>query len=65
MLEVAISNFSKVPIWHYPGWGYVSMDDVVGRAEFIFWSWDEHFQPRLERIGTSLRKVILKDEKDS
>lgn len=51
--------------WHYPGWGYVSMDDVVGRAEFIFWSWDEHFQPRLERIGTSLRKVILKDEKDS
>ena len=48
--------------WHYPAWGYVSMDDVVGRAEFIFWSWDENFKPRLERIGTSLRKVLLNNE---
>lgn len=42
--------------WHYPAWGYVPMNDVVGRAEFIFWSWNERMKPRLERIATSLRK---------
>lgn len=42
--------------WHYPAWGYVPMNDVVGRAEFIFWSWNEHMKPRLDRIATSLRK---------
>jgi len=42
--------------WHYPSWGYVPMNDVVGRAEFIFWSWNEYMKPRLGRIATSLRK---------
>lgn len=41
--------------WHYPSWGYVNMDAIVGRAEFIFWSWDESMMPRFDRIGTSLR----------
>lgn len=41
--------------WHYPSWGFVNMDDIVGRAEFIFWSWNGNFVPRFGRIGTSLR----------
>ena len=41
--------------WHHPSWGFVSMDAIVGRAEFIFWSWDENMMPRFGRIGTSLR----------
>ena len=41
--------------WHHPSWGFVSMDAVVGRAEFIFWSWNRDFIPRFGRIGTSLR----------
>lgn len=40
--------------WHYPSWGFVPLEDIVGRAEFIFWSWEKSLKPRLERIGTSL-----------
>lgn len=45
--------------WYYPSWGFVSMDDVVGRAEFIFWSWTEKFKPRFERIGDTLRRPVV------
>lgn len=41
--------------WEVPGWGFVPRADLMGRAEFIFWSWDEHWKPRLERIGNTLR----------
>ena len=41
--------------WHHPSWGFVNMDKIVGRAEFIFWSWGQNFNPRFYRIGTSLR----------
>ena len=48
--------------WHYPSWGFVSMNDVVGRAEFIFWSWDEHAKPRPSRIATTLRRPAAEQE---
>jgi signal peptidase I len=41
--------------WNVPGWGYVPREDLMGRAEFIFWSWDKNWKPRLERIGNNLR----------
>lgn len=44
--------------WQWPSWGFVPKSDLMGRAEFIFWSWDENWVPRLERIGTSLRAQI-------
>ncbi len=41
--------------WQWPSWGFVPKQDIMGRAEFIFWSWDENWLPRLERIGNGLR----------
>lgn len=41
--------------WQWPSWGFVPKADIMGRAEFIFWSWDENWKPRLERIGNGLR----------
>lgn len=41
--------------WQWPSWGFVPQSDLMGRAEFIFWSWDENWVPRLERIGNGLR----------
>ncbi|RYG61852.1 MAG: signal peptidase I [Alphaproteobacteria bacterium] len=41
--------------WQWPSWGFVPKEDIMGRAEFIFWSWDENWKPRLERIGNGLR----------
>ncbi len=41
--------------WSWPAWGFVPRADLMGRAEFIFWSWNDAWQPRLERFGTSLR----------
>ncbi|MDD3553334.1 MAG: signal peptidase I [Deltaproteobacteria bacterium] len=33
-------------------WGFVPIQDVKGKALFIYWSWDnENFSPRLNRIG--------------
>ncbi len=47
--------------WHYPSWGFVPMSDIVGRAEFLFWSWGKNMKPRFDRIGESLRpKQTLK-----
>jgi signal peptidase I len=44
--------------WQWPSWGFVPKADLMGRAEFIFWSWDENWKPRLERIGNGLRAQI-------
>lgn len=44
--------------WEWPSWGFVKKADLMGRAEFIFWSWDDNWKPRLERIGTGLRAQI-------
>lgn len=41
--------------WQWPGWGFVPKHDIMGRAEFIFWSWDENWIPRFGRLGNVLR----------
>jgi signal peptidase I len=41
--------------WQAPAWGFVPKDDIMGRAEFIVWSWNENWLPRLERVFTGLR----------
>lgn len=41
--------------WQAPSWGFVPKQDIMGRAEFVVWSWDEHWMPRLGRIGNGLR----------
>lgn len=48
-------NSLDARFWNYPNWGYIDKGDIVGRAEFIFWSWDSNFMPRFERIANSLR----------
>ena len=35
-------------------WGFVSRDEIVGKAEFIFWSWDDHYRPRFSRLFTRI-----------
>lgn len=41
--------------WQWPSWGFVPKEDIMGRAEFIFWSWDQNWKPRFERLGNGLR----------
>ena len=48
-------NSRDARYWNWPEWGFVPRTDLMGRAEFIFWSWDENWKPRLERIGNGLR----------
>jgi signal peptidase I len=36
-------------------WGFVSRDQIVGKAEFIFWSWDDHYRPRFSRLFTRIQ----------
>jgi len=43
--------------WQAPAWGFVPKADIMGRAEFIVWSWGENWVPRLERVFTNLRAV--------
>ena len=34
-------------------WGTVPIDDILGKAFILYWSWDsEAFRPRLSRMGT-------------
>lgn len=40
--------------WEWPSWGFVPRKDIMGRAEFIFWSWNKDLEPRLDRVGDSL-----------
>lgn len=49
-------------LWNYPSWGFVDRSEIVGRAEFIFWSWNDYFAPRFERLFTSLRPHSVKNE---
>jgi signal peptidase I len=41
--------------WQWPAWGFVPQADLMGRAEFIVWSWDQNWAPRWGRMLTSLR----------
>lgn len=48
-------NSRDARYWEWPQWGFVPRADIMGRAEFIFWSWDDSWKPRLERLFDSLR----------
>lgn len=48
--------------WNYPDWGFVDKADVVGQAKMLFWSWDNNFKPRLDRVGHSLVAEIEKGQ---
>ncbi|MBI1362680.1 MAG: signal peptidase I [Proteobacteria bacterium] len=41
--------------WNRPYWSFIDQTEIVGRAEFLFWSWDSHFIPRLDRVFGTLR----------
>lgn len=41
--------------WKYPEWSFVQRGDIIGRAEFLYWSWNDYFAPRWERLLNSLR----------
>jgi signal peptidase I len=43
--------------WNYPDWGYVPKADIMGRAEFVFWSWRADWMPRFERLGLRLGRT--------
>ena len=45
--------------WNYPAWGFLPQKDVMGKAQFIFWSWEDNFKPRLERLGNSLKAPFI------
>jgi signal peptidase I len=44
--------------WQSPAWGFVPKADIMGRAEFIVWSWAPNWQPRFERIFQNLRASL-------
>lgn len=48
-------NSRDARYWAWPEWGFVPRADIMGRAEFIWWSWDESWMPRLDRLGINLR----------
>lgn len=48
-------NSRDARYWAWPQWGFVPKADLMGRAEFIFWSWDDSWMPRLDRLFDSLR----------
>ena len=36
-------------------WGPVELDDILGKAFILYWSWDsEHFRPRWGRLGMGI-----------
>lgn len=45
--------------WTYPSWGFVKKEDIVGRADVLFWSWAPGLKVRTERIGMSLRPEMV------
>lgn len=58
-------NSRDARFWDYPSWGFVPRADLMGRAEFIWWSWDENWMPRLDRLFTSLRTTHGKPAVDA
>ena len=36
-------------------WGFVKRSEIIGRARFIFWSWNENYRPRFSRIGEVIK----------
>jgi signal peptidase I len=49
-------NSRDARFWNYPSWGYVPKADIMGRAEFIFWSWDDAWKIRFKRLGRWLKR---------
>lgn len=45
--------------WSYPSWGFVKKEDIVGRADVLFWSWAPGLKVRTDRIGQTLRPEVL------
>lgn len=52
-------NSRDARYWNAPLWGFVHKKDLIGRAEFIFWSWQHDFKPRFERLLNGLRPTIV------
>lgn len=48
-------NSRDARYWEWPQWGLIPRADIMGRAEFIWWSWDDSWTPRFERMFESLR----------
>lgn len=42
-------------LWNAPNWYFLPQENILGRAEFIWWSWDENWMPQPHRLFTSLR----------
>ncbi len=48
-------NSKDARFWAEGGWGFVPKVDIIGRAEFIFWSMDKGWKLRFERFFHTLR----------
>lgn len=46
--------------WNKPSWGFITADQIVGRADVLFWSWAPGLKPRWERLGQSLQAESIK-----
>jgi signal peptidase I len=38
-------------------WGFVPYKLIVGKPWFIYWSWDENYVPRWDRVGKSVKRI--------
>jgi len=38
-------------------WGYVPYKLIVGKPWFIYWSWDENYVPRWDRVGKTVKML--------
>ena len=38
-------------------WGFVPYKYVVGKPWFIYWSWDENYIPRWDRLGKTVKEI--------
>jgi len=38
-------------------WGFVPYKLVVGKPWFIYWSWDENYVPRWDRVGKTVKMI--------
>ncbi len=38
-------------------WGYVPYKLIVGKPWFIYWSWDENYVPRWDRMGKTVKQI--------
>ena len=52
---VLVGYYRDYRFWRPGTWGFVPRHDLMGRAEFIFWSWEKSMKPRFDRLLNSLR----------